>query len=123
MLDTAPMLSNTDRFKTHQRDPHLKRFRSVQTRTPKSDVGANKTFRVCRMSDRPSKLAHVNSAHLFMHRPPRPDWGRFSAAIGQYGACGSGRCWRTRRFPALKASGYSLGRSDRGGHEPEAGMD
>src|ERR1017187_5237867 len=34
MLDTALMLSNTDRFKTHQRNPHLKRFRSVQNEDP-----------------------------------------------------------------------------------------
>jgi hypothetical protein len=55
---------------------------------------ANKNFHVCRMPDRPSKLAHVNFARLFTHSPPRPDCGL-----------------------------TTLGRSDIGGHEPEAGMD
>ena len=45
----------------------LKRFRSLQTRPPNQTLARTKLFHVCRMPDRPSKLTHVNSAHLYYY--------------------------------------------------------
>src|ERR1700675_3503877 len=117
------VLQSAASIATHEACPTLKAVPLTSNEAADLRRSHEQDFRVCRMPDRPSKLAHVNFAHLFMHLPPRPDRVTVFCCNRQGAAARGDVLWRTRTFCPLTASGYSLGRSDRGAHEPEAGVD
>jgi hypothetical protein len=100
MLDTALILSNTDRFNTHQTRRTAKAIPLLQRRPRNRASARTRIFHVSRMHYRPSKLAHVKSLVLYaFFATPRPGDG-FLPQSGSTRLRGES-LWRTRTFRHL----------------------
>ena len=103
-------MSNTDRFKTHKRDQHSSEFRYVKRG---SEIGRAHEQNILCMQDAEQTI-QIGTCRLrsFLRIVcSRQTGDGFPPANPDYGAY-------------LTASGVDrMGRSDKGGHESEAGMD